>query len=82
MSPRACRREDPYTGMQFVYDYQLCRTGPNPSDKRRNLVIDVPRVSEATWREANPKDPTRKSVLWYVTANGIALKNGFIRAVK
>ncbi len=81
MSPDACRREDPYTGMQFVYDYQLCRSGPHPSDKRRNLVINVPRVSISRWRDANPNDPLRKSSLWYTTANGIALKDGFIRAV-
>ncbi len=81
MSPGACRREDPYTGMQFVYDYQLCRSGPHPSDKRRNLVIDVPRVSTRRWRDANPNDPSRKSSLWYATANGIALRDGFIRAV-
>lgn len=81
MTPEACRREDPYTGMQFVYDYQLCRTGPQPREKCRNLIINCPLVSISRWLEANPNDPKRKSCLWYATANGILLKDGFIRIV-
>ena len=78
MSEEKCRREDPYTGMQFLYDYQHCRNGVKPENKLRNLIIDVPNVSIRRWKEANPNDPSRKSVLWYATANGILLKDGLI----
>lgn len=78
MNEKKCRREDPYTGMQFLYDYQHCRNGPHPDDKLRNLVIDVPKVSTRRWKEANPNDPGRKSVLWYATANAIFLSDGLI----
>lgn len=78
MSPEKCRREDPYVGMQFVYDYGWCRDGPDPADKHRNLVINVPRVSEETWLDKNPNDPSRKSALWYATANAISLKDGVL----
>lgn len=81
MTPEKCRREDPYTGMQFIYDYQYCRNGPNPQDKFRNLVINCPLISESRWREANPNDASRKSYLWYATANLIALKDGLIQVV-
>lgn len=78
MSPEKCRREDPYTGTQFIYDYLYCRNGAKPSDKFRNLVLDFPKISVARWKQANPNDPGRKSVLWYATANGILLKDGLI----
>lgn len=81
MSPQNCRREDPYTGTQFIYDYQHCRDGPDPSDKSRNLVLNCPKIPKDRWLEANPNDRSRKSFLWYATANGIALKDGFIRVV-
>lgn len=78
MTPEKCRREDPYTGTQFIYDYVWCRKGPNPSDKHTNLVLSVPHVSKRTWMEANPNDPTRKSAVYYATANIIVLKDGLI----
>jgi len=78
MSPENCRREDPYAGMQFVYDYGWCRTGPDPSDKERNLVIDVPKVTRETWVQKNPNDPARKSSQWYATAEAFALKDGIV----
>lgn len=78
MSPENCRREDPYAGMQFVYDYGWCREGPDPTDKYRNLVIDVPKVTRETWAEKNPNDPGRKSSQWYATAEAFALKDGVV----
>jgi hypothetical protein len=78
MSPSKCRREDPYAGMQFVYDYGWCREGPDPSEKHRNLVINVPKVTRSTWVTKNPNDPSRKSSQWYATAEGFALKDGVI----
>jgi hypothetical protein len=78
MTPEYCRREDPYTGTQFIYDYIWCRNGPHPSDKFRNLVLMAPLVSRRRWVEANPNDPGRKSSLYYVTANMIVLSDGII----
>jgi hypothetical protein len=78
MSPEKCRREDPYTGTQFVYDYGWLREGPRPVDRDSNLLIHVPRVTVKRWKEANPNDPQRKSSNWYITADGIVLKDGII----
>ena len=78
MSPENCRREDPYAGMQFVYDYGWCREGPDRSEKFRNLVIDVPKVTRETWVNKNPNDASRKSSQWYATAEAFALKDGVI----
>lgn len=71
MSPANCRREDPYTGTQFLYDYIWCRNGPQVTDKLRNLVLHFPKIPRARWREANPNDPSRKSCNWYLTANAL-----------
>lgn len=78
MTPAKCRREDPYTGTQFLYDYIWCRKGSRPSEKHTNLVLDVPRVSKVRWLQANPNSPVKKSSLYYATANLIALKDGLI----
>lgn len=78
MTPEKCRREDPYTGTQFLYDYIWCRDGKMPWDKHTNLVLNIPRVSRSRWLEANPNDPLRKSALWYATADLIRLSDGLI----
>lgn len=75
MSPANCRREDPYTGTQFMYDYIWCRSGPEVTDKHRNLVLHFPKISRRRWREANPNDPSRKSCNWYLTANALLYKD-------
>lgn len=78
MTPPNCRREDPYVGMQFVYDYGWCRNGESTDDKYRNLVLKVPRVRKERWAEANPNDSDRKSSQWYATAEAIRLKNSVL----
>jgi hypothetical protein len=78
MSPDKCRREDPYTGTQFIYDYGWLREGPTPMDRSTNLLIHVPRVTTKRWKEANPNDRGRKSSNWYLTADGIVLQDGII----
>lgn len=76
MTEEACRREDPYTGTQFIYDYIWCRSGPRPENKSRSLVLEFPRISSKRWAEANPDDPSRKSCNWYLTANALLFRDG------
>lgn len=71
MTPDKCRREDPYTGTQFIYDYLWCRNGPNVEDKERNLFLHFPEIEQSYWMSRNPDDPTRKSSNWYLTANAM-----------
>ena len=78
MSPESCRREDPYTGMQFIYDYGWLRKGPKPSDRDSNLILEIPQVTVSRWKTANPNDPMLKASNWYLTADAIALKDGII----
>ena len=80
MTEENCRREDPYTGQQFIYDYMECRNGPEVTDKHTNLVLSSPLISKKCWEESNPNDPNRKSALWYATADLIELKDGIIIA--
>jgi hypothetical protein len=78
MLEESCRREDPYTGMQFIYDYTYCRSGPKVDQKSRNLVLSFPRISLETWCSSNPNDLNRKSCNWYLTANLLVFKDGSI----
>lgn len=78
MAPNACRRQDPYTGTAFIYDYLACRTGNAVGDKKSNLVFHFPKVTVATWRASNPNNPATKSSNWYLTANLFILKDGII----
>lgn len=78
MTPEKCKRQDPYTGTTFIYDYLVCRTGKNVNDKKNNLVLHFPKLTVATWKAKNPNDPTTKSCNWYLTANMFILKDGVI----
>lgn len=80
MTEEHCRREDPYTGTQFIYDYIWCRNGVEPTDKYRNLVLTSPLIRKSVWLRANPNNPDRKSWLYYVISNLIVLKDGIIKA--
>jgi hypothetical protein len=44
-------------------------------------VLNVPQVPIALWNECNPNDVSRKSCLWYKTANAILLRDGVLRMV-
>ena len=78
MTEENCRREDPYTGQQFIYDYMECRSGKKVTDKHTNLVLKCPLITKKRWLEANPNENTRKSALWYATADLIELKDGLL----
>jgi hypothetical protein len=78
MSEDKCRREDPYTGTQFIYDYLYCRSGPDTSEKYRNLILYFPNIRKDIWQSRNPNDPTRKSSNWYLTANAHVYRDGWL----
>lgn len=78
MAETSCKRTDPYTGTQFVYDYMVCRKGQNPSDKIQNLILSFPYISRRVWLKSNPNKQSQKSALWYATANLIVLRDGLI----
>jgi len=78
MTEECCRRGDPYTGMQFIYDYLWCRSGPSVDDKNRNLVLECPKVRASVWLRCNPNMPGLKSHLYYVTADAIVLRDSLI----
>lgn len=78
MTPEKSRREDPYTGTQFIYDYAWCRSGTRPEEKRRNLVLRFPQITRETWIVNNPDDASRKSSNWYLTANALLFSDGAI----
>ena len=77
MNEDKCRREDPYTGTQFIYDYLYCRNGPTTGDKFRNLILYFPNIREDVWNSKNPDDPSRKSSNWYLTANAHVFSDGW-----
>lgn len=76
MTPQSCRREDPYTGTQFIYDYIWCRDGRDVAEKHTNLVLRFPNISRKIWYQNNPNDASRKSCNWYLTANALWFTDG------
>ncbi|MCL2755524.1 MAG: hypothetical protein FWE45_00530 [Firmicutes bacterium] len=77
MTPDSCKRQDPYTGMQFIYDYISCRTGTVPSDKHNNLVLHFPHLTQSLWNSKNPNNLATKSSNWYLTANILLFADGY-----
>ncbi|MDR3448248.1 MAG: hypothetical protein P4M15_00590 [Alphaproteobacteria bacterium] len=78
MTEEKCRREDPYTGTQFIYDYIYCRKGKSPASKSKNLILHFPAIRKEVWEKKNPDDRSRKSCNWYLTANCLVFKDGCI----
>jgi len=78
MTEENCRREDPYTGMQLIYDYQYCRYGRTKYDRKTNLILDFPEIREKTWLTKNPYDPRKKRRLWYLVPDLLVFKDGVI----
>ena len=78
MTPAKCKRQDPYTGTAFIYDYQVCRNGINVGDKCNNLVLNFPSLTKEIWACNNPNDSTTKSCNWYLTANLFTFNNGHL----
>lgn len=78
MTPDKCKRQDPYTGMQFIYDYTWLRKGPSPRSRQKNLILHFPLVDKKTWIKKNPEDYKSKSCNWYLTADAIVLCDGII----
>lgn len=75
MSAEKCRRQDPFTGCQFLYDYLECRSGVRVENKSKNLILWFPHISKKRFLEANPNDPARKSSNWYLTANALVFSD-------
>lgn len=78
MTPSKCNRQDPYTGTAFIYDYLACRTGKSVEEKSSNLVLSFPKITVDTWRKTNPNNTSTKSCNWYLTANLMLFKDGYI----
>lgn len=78
MLPASCRRQDPYTGMQFVYDYAYCRSGPSRVNRTMNLVLKFPHLNSSTFISNNPNDKNSKSCNWYLLADGFEFSDKFV----
>jgi hypothetical protein len=76
MSEEKCKRQDPYTGMQFIYDYAYCRSGERPEQKSKNLILHFPSIRKAVWEKKNPNNPMTKSCNWYLVANALVFSDG------
>jgi len=78
MTEEKCRREDPFTGMQFIYDYIYCRSGVLTNQKSINLILHFPLITKRVWEANNPDDNSRKSSNWYLTANALCFKDAIL----
>ena len=76
MTLAKCKRQDPYTGMQFVYDYAYCRAGTGTTDKHTNLILKFPNLTIEEMLENNPNNPNSKSSNWYITATAFLCRDG------
>ncbi len=75
MTEQKCRREDPYTGTQFIYDYIYCRSGVLTNQKSTNFIMHFPLIRKSVWDANNPDEKSRKSSNWYLTANALCFKD-------
>ena len=78
MTEENCRREDPYTGMQLIYDYQYCRHGRTKYDRHTNLILDFPEIRKEVWLARNPYESQKKRRLWYLVPDLLVFEDGVI----
>lgn len=78
MTPAKCKRQDPYTGTAFIYDYLVCRNGADVCEKNNNLVLYFPSLTKEIWERKNPNNLATKSCNWYLTANMLVFEDGYI----
>ena len=79
MTEKACRREDPFVGTQFIYDYIYCgRYGPTIKDRKRNLTLHFPKIRKSVWLQRNPYNPRLKRRLWYLVPDLLIFQDGTI----
>jgi|GEM_PF-755755 len=76
MTEEKCKRQDPYTGTQFIYDYAYCRFGKRPEEKNLNLILYFPNIRKSVWEQKNPNDLNTKSCNWYLVANAFIFSDG------
>ena len=77
MTEENCRRTDPYTGTQFVYDYLLCRDGRNTSDKHSNLILSFPYISKTVWTKANQNKSSLKKCIMVCYSRSYSFKGRY-----
>lgn len=75
---KAGLRSDPFTGMQLIYDYLYCRTGPTKHDRYRNLVIEIPDLSSNDWDAVENLERKDKKML-SIFPDLLLLKNGYVK---
>lgn len=81
MTEENCKRQDPYTGTQFMYDYLYCRVGKKKFEKNRNLFLYFPKIRKNLWKIKNPNNPETKSCNWYLIANTLIFKDGILNLI-
>ena len=81
MTEENCKRQDPYTGTQFMYDYLYCRIGKKKFEKNRNLFLYFPKIRKNLWKIKNPNNPETKSCNWYLIANTLIFKDGILNLI-
>ena len=81
MTEENCKRQDPYTGTQFMYDYLYCRIGKKKIEKNRNLFLYFPKIRKNLWKIKNPNNPETKSCNWYLIANTLIFKDGILNLI-
>jgi len=76
MKKESCKRQDPYTGTQFIYEYSYCRMGTQVENRAKNLILNFPLLKKDYFLSQNTNNPNTKSSNWYLIANAFLFKDG------
>jgi len=74
MEPSALKRQDPYTGMQFLYSYLYCLD----KGSERKLCLYFPKIEAKIWKKTNGLNLGTKMCNWYLRADYLVFKDGYL----
>jgi len=76
MKKESCKRQDPYTGTQFIYEYSYCRVGTKVENREKNLILNFPLLKKKYFLSQNTNNFNTKSSNWYLIANAFLFEDG------
>lgn len=77
-NPKSLKRQDPYTGMQFLYYYLYCKQNISKTEDLK-FCFYFPKITKILWTKTNPFNVNTKMSNWYLCADFFIFTDGVLK---